>query len=340
MAKGKTKDQDQYDSPWKEIIEQYFPEFMSFFFAQANEDIDFDKGYEFLDKELQKVVREATSTEGRVDKLVRVWRQSGQQAWVYIHIDVQSQYDSQFAKRMFTYNYRIFDRYQQPVVTFVIYGDDRPSWQPNQYGYELWGGEVKMKFPTVKLLDYTDEKSWAELDKSDNPFAIVVKAHLYTKYTKHKPQQRYNMKWQLTRSLYERGYSKQEVLNLFCFIDWIMSLPKELTQQFNQQIADYEEGQNMRYITTVERGGIEKGIKLGIQQGMQKGVQKGTTQTKREDILGVLQLRFPNISLPTFIVQQVNSIDDAALLKKLFNLSVLVESVAKFEKKLAQVTNA
>jgi len=77
---------------------------MSFFFAEAKEEIDFDKGYEFLDKELQKVVREATSSESRVDKLVRVWRKSGKQAWVYIHIDVQSQYDSGFSKRMFTYN--------------------------------------------------------------------------------------------------------------------------------------------------------------------------------------------------------------------------------------------
>ena len=69
-------------------------------------------------------------------------------------------------------------------------------------------------------------------------------------------------------------------------------------------------------------------------------MQKGTLQSKREDILGVLQVRFQNVSLPTFIVQQVNSIDDTALLKKLFNLSILVESVAKFEEELNQVSPA
>jgi len=230
------------------------------------------------------------------------------------------------------------------VATFVIYGDDRPTWEPNQYSYELWGTKVKIQFSTVKLLDYTNEKSWAKLDQSNNPFAIVVKAHLYTKYTKHKPQQRYKIKWQLIRSLYKSGYSKQEVLNLLHFIDWMMTLSKELTQQLNQQIADYEEEQKMRYVTTFERGGIEKGIKLGIQQGiqqgMQKGIQQGAIERQRENILGVLQVRFQNVSLPTFIVQQVNSIDDLALLKKLFNLSVLVESVAKFEKELAQLNNA
>ena len=100
----------------------------------------------------------------------------------------------------------------------------------------------------------------------------------------------------------------------------------------------------MRYVTTFERGGIEKGIKLGIQQGIeqgiQQGIQQGAIQTQRENVLGALQLRFQNVSLPPFVVQQVNSIDDATLLKKLFNLSLLVESLVKFEQELARLTNA
>ena len=323
MARRKKEKDDQYDSPWKDVIEQYFAEFMTFFFPKAFEEIDFGKGYEFLDKELQKVLREATSTESRVDKLVKVWRKTGEEAWVYIHIDVQSQYETDFAKRMFIYNYRIFDRYQQPVATLVIYGDDRPSWEPNRYGYQLWDCEVNIKFPTVKLLDYTDEKTWAELDKSDNPFSVVVKAHLYTKYTKNKPQQRYKIKWQLTRNLYERGYSKQDVLNLFRFIDWVMALPKELTRQFNEQVDEYEEEQKMRYITSIERLGMERGV----------------VQSTRENVLEVLQTRFQNVSLPQSMVQTVNSIDDSALLKKLFRHSILVESLNKFEQELAEVTN-
>jgi len=50
-----------YDSPWKTIIERYFPEFMAFFFPKAHAAIDWTKGYTFLDKELQQVVRDAES---------------------------------------------------------------------------------------------------------------------------------------------------------------------------------------------------------------------------------------------------------------------------------------
>ena len=48
-----------FDTPWKDIIERYFEDFIAFFLPQAHEEIDWNQGYEFLDKELQQVVRDA-----------------------------------------------------------------------------------------------------------------------------------------------------------------------------------------------------------------------------------------------------------------------------------------
>jgi hypothetical protein len=45
-----------YDSPWKEALDRYFELFMAFFFPAAHADIDWKRGYEMLDKELQKIV--------------------------------------------------------------------------------------------------------------------------------------------------------------------------------------------------------------------------------------------------------------------------------------------
>ncbi len=44
-----------YDGAWKEALEVYFPQFMAFFFPDAHDDINWEVGYEFLDKELQKI---------------------------------------------------------------------------------------------------------------------------------------------------------------------------------------------------------------------------------------------------------------------------------------------
>jgi len=47
------------DEAWKEIIEKLFPDFLAFFFPQIHKDINFSRGFEFLDKELQKILNGA-----------------------------------------------------------------------------------------------------------------------------------------------------------------------------------------------------------------------------------------------------------------------------------------
>jgi hypothetical protein len=62
-----------FDSPWKEILEAYFPEFMAFFFPAIDIQIDWSRGFEFMDGELQQLAREAETTRMYTDKLVKVY---------------------------------------------------------------------------------------------------------------------------------------------------------------------------------------------------------------------------------------------------------------------------
>jgi hypothetical protein len=146
------EERSDYDSPWKEVIEAYFRDFMRFFFPTIEADIAWNRGYEFLDKELQQVVRDAELGRRYADKLVKVWRNSGEEAWVMTHIEIQGQEETGFSERMFTYNYRLRDRYNQPVVSLAILGDERPNWRPQQYNDGLWGCHIRFDFPIIKLL--------------------------------------------------------------------------------------------------------------------------------------------------------------------------------------------
>lgn len=47
----------------------------------------------------------------------------------------------------------------------------------------MWGCKVGISFPVAKVVDYADR--WDELEASDNPFAIVVMAHLKTRDTRN-----------------------------------------------------------------------------------------------------------------------------------------------------------
>jgi hypothetical protein len=252
-----------YDSPWKEALDRYFEAFLLFFLPQAHADIDWTRGYEMLDKELQQIVAAAEQGRRFVDKLVKVWLKSGKETWLLIHVEVQTWKEEEFAKRMYVYNYRIFDRYDHEVVSLAILADDNPDWRPSSYGYGRWGCWTGTQFLPVKLLDYAPH--WQALETAPNPFALVVLAHLKALETRQKPADRQAWKVRLVKGLYERGVSAEEVRQLFRFIDWMMDLPKPLDKLFWDEIHHYEEEKRMPFITTPERLGLEKGLLLGIE---------------------------------------------------------------------------
>jgi hypothetical protein len=258
-----------YDSPWKEILDGYFPDFMAFFFADIHADIDWSRGYESLDAELQQIVRDAVLGRRLADKLMQVWRHDGTPQMVLIHLEVQGQREADFPKRMFVYNYRTFDRYDCPVASLAVLTDASRAWRPTRYRYRLWGCEMGIRFRVVKLRDYRTR--WAELEGSRNPFAVVVMAHLQARAMQRHPTTRLQAKVQLIRHLYTQGLTRQQILDLFRFLDWVLTLPEALEQQFQVELAHVEAETHMPYITSIERMGIEKGIQEGLQQGFQQG---------------------------------------------------------------------
>ncbi|MEC4893448.1 MAG: hypothetical protein SAQ54_10600 [Oscillatoria sp. PMC 1050.18] len=120
----------------------------------------------------------------------------------------------------------MFDKYDREVISLAILADDRPSWRPTSYSYSRWGFQTTLQFPTVKLLDYRQQ--WQILEQSRNPFAVIVMAHLTTLATREDLQQRLQSKLSLIRELGDRGYSRNEILQLFRLIEWMMVLPEEL----------------------------------------------------------------------------------------------------------------
>jgi len=303
---------DDYDSPWKGAIETYFQEFMAFFFPEAHDDIDWTKGHEFLDKELAQVMRGAQIGRRLADKLVKVFRKGGDETWLMIHVEVQGQEVADFAERMYVYNYRIFDQRHCLVVSFAVLADERSTWRPDQFGYRLWGCRVQFEFPVVKLLDYGER--WAELEESLNPFATVVMAHLKAQETRQDPNARLEWKFSLVKRLYERGYDREDILKLFRFIDWLLALPEELEDDFDQALAEYEEDRKMPYVTSVERAGIRKAI--------------------RGAVIDVLEVRFQDV--PESIIEAVNGIYDPSVLKALLREAATAASLAEWEQALGE----
>jgi len=252
-----------YDSVWKEALDRYFEAFLALLFPQIHRLIDWSRGYESLDKEFQQIVREAEVGRRYVDKLVKVWTLDGVECWVLIHVEIQTTREAEFPRRMYVYNYRVFDRYNRAVASLAVLADDDSNWRPGEYYSSLFGCEAGIRFPIVKLLDFADHE--AMLEVSPNPFATVVLAHLKARRTHDNPADRHAWKIRLVRGLYERGFSAKDVRELFRLIDWMMQLPPTLRNLFWQDVEKVQEERNMPFITTPELVGLCKGIRMGIE---------------------------------------------------------------------------
>lgn len=240
-----------FDSPWKEALDLYFGAFAAFFWPHIHQDVDWSRGWESLDKELQQLAPEAEQGRRYVDKLMRVWRKNGAEEWVLIHVEVQTTREADFGRRMFVYAYRIFDRYNRGVCSLAVLADDAAGWRPDRFEQNLWGCSFAFRFLPVKLLDWAGRE--AELEADLNPFARVVLAHLKALETRRDLPGRQTWKLRLVRGLYERGFSPEDVRKLFRVIDWLMDLPQGLDNLFWTEISTYQQERAMPFISTPER---------------------------------------------------------------------------------------
>jgi hypothetical protein len=222
------------DILWKGIIEDLFEHFLTYFYPNAKEIFNFKKGFEFLDKELEQLFPPSESKHRFADKLVKVYTKKGVEKWILVHIEVQGYEDKTFSDRMYAYNYRIFDKYQQKIVALAIFTDDNPSYRPDEYHTEFLDTSLTYRFKTFKLLDYTPEYFQAQ----DNPFAVVLETALYgLKKNKLSDENLFALKLDLAHRFYQKGYPKGTFWKVCVFIKRYVSFEKkELFDKLDDEI--------------------------------------------------------------------------------------------------------
>ena len=218
-----------YDGQWKNITEVFFEPMMRFVMPELAADIDFSKLPEPLEQELAKIMPEQTA-KGRMstDKLFKVPMKNGEYEHIFFHVEVESQFKSNFPEKNFKYFYRIFDSKGKAITALVIYASDRVPKPYDRYEYKFRGTRLVYEFNTYLVRD-TDEE---ELLKSDNIFALVILTCKYINQTKNDFDLRRKFKMKLFRLAIERGYSEEYIEKLLMFIGLLMYLPPEIEKEF------------------------------------------------------------------------------------------------------------
>lgn len=122
----------------------------------------------------------------------------------------------------------------------------------------------------------------------------------------------YDESWKeaLIRGLYDRGLTKEQIVNLFKIIDKMMSLPKELQQGLVAKIKQLEEERKMPFISPTEELAMERGELKGIQQGIQREQQLIIRQLNRR--IGEIELSFIN-TIRTLTIDELELLGEALL---------------------------
>jgi len=200
------------------------------------------------------------------------------------------------------------------MVSLALLVDGDQNFRPNRFALEDLGCRLEFTFPMVKLLDHKTED---QLASDPSPFAVASLVQLRKIQAGGDMEHRYNFKLARLRELYRRGYTRDKILKLFRFLDYILALPDDLSIRFRSELELIEEEMKMPYVTSVERIAREEGIEQGIAQGV------------RETLIETLRIRFGDV--PQWLVEKIRQCSDVQTLRRLHQQALKVESLTDLQ---------
>jgi hypothetical protein len=273
----------EYDSPWKELVDHDLPALLALLAPEVHGEIDWGHDVESLEQELRKLAPAGETGKRLADKLLKARTRGGDER--YLLVEVQAQPQEGFERRLYTYHYRIDDRFGLPPAAVVILADDDPDWRPTRYVVEVWRLRLAFEFEPVKLLDWEGRKE--ELRGHPNP-ALFVLAHLESQRTRNDDAERARVKLDLILRLRDRKLDAEGLRQWYRYLDWLLALPEEFEDQVWKEVERVGKENQVPFVTYAERSAERRGMEKGIEQGIEKGIEQGRGEGERSGMLKVL----------------------------------------------------
>ncbi|MDR0798846.1 MAG: hypothetical protein LBN18_03690 [Dysgonamonadaceae bacterium] len=290
----------QNDYLWKGILEDVFDDFLRFMHSKADEIFDFERGITFLDKELAQLFPTEEEDEYAVkivDKLAKIYTKEGAEQWVLIHCEVQAKYSTDFPLRMFTYFYRIWDKYNKPISAYAILTENNRKIRPNQFIMKLLDTEQIYRYKVYKIAQQSEE----ELLQSNNPFAMVV---LIVRSVfdgknldnaKERDAALMEIKLRLSKKFLAMELPKDKIRMIMNFLKNYIHFENSENGIIFDRKLDHITGRTKtmgieELILTTERKRARKlGEKLGEKRGAKRGIQEGIERNRKEMLSNMIQ---------------------------------------------------
>jgi len=170
---------------------------------------------------------------------------------------------------MYTYFYRIFDKFGKRISAYAILTENTSKIRTDSFLSEFLGTQLEYHYNVYKV----SQQSEAELIKSNNPFAMVVltvRSVLANKYLDDATLMEIKLK--LARRFLTMSLSKEKIRTILNFLkNYIRFANSENNIMFEKQYEqitgkEYTMGLEELILTTERKRGQMEGEKRGIRQ--------------------------------------------------------------------------
>ncbi|KAM3091439.1 Rpn family recombination-promoting nuclease/putative transposase [Phormidesmis sp. 146-35] len=244
-----------HDRLFKELLTTFFAEFLDLFLPEIASTIERDS-IQFLP---QEYFADLTSGEDKIIDLLVEVKQSGEEVGFLVHIEAQSYTQSNFARRMFFYFARLYQKYVQRIYPIVVFSFDEPlRAEPQTHTVEFSGLKVlEFNFAAIQL----NQLDWRNFIDQPNPIAAALMSKM-----RIAPQDRPRVKAECLRLLTTLRLDPAKTRLISGFVDTYLRLNEVEEPLFAEEIGKLEatEQEQIMEITT-------SWMAQGIEQGMAQG---------------------------------------------------------------------
>ncbi|MBE9460836.1 hypothetical protein ACFP1I_20140 [Dyadobacter subterraneus] len=252
----------------KSAFEEAFPDLLRFFFEDADNIFNMDRGFEFMDKELSELFPELEKQGGSrfVDMLVKTFLGSGEEEWILIHIEIESVSGRNFAKRMFQYYYRILDRFEVEIVALAVFTGKKNQNQPAFYQKNFLGTKITYEYNAYGIQQHSEK----ELLAMNNPFAFIVLAAQKALLMGKIPEEELGeQRLTIARALIQtKQYDNEQIRRFLYFLKTFIHIENfEINSKFDKEINSLTGKETaMGIIETIKMLAKEEGIEKGREE--------------------------------------------------------------------------
>lgn len=281
----------KYDMLWKGMLEEVMADLLLFVDPDIRKEVHLERGFEFLDKELEAIYPEGKVSNTRVvDKLVKVFLRDGTERWILLHVEVQGKNGKEFPGRMFEYFVRLLGKRGHPVAAIAIMTGKNGKSGRGMYEYRCLWTRARYEYKTICITDYSDEV----LAASSNPFAAVLQvAREVLLRVEGTDEDRdfvlLEEKTRLAKLLKERMavFGEQKTAAILAFLNnYVVFKNPQINLIFMERTDEIFEKENtmgiIEQLAEIRREeGLEKGREIGLEEGREIGLEEGLGKAVR-----------------------------------------------------------